>query len=216
MRFLLPDLESFPIDIDGIERVRKLFANLDPSRKRRRAAILATMDASVQRAGPVLPGVLPLRVAPIAALSLAQGMCTFDKAIGLAFTSDARRRVIFANEYHKMAKRARPLVSQHLTKLGGHLSTARLRPSRKLPPNAPSRSLNIPLIMLLTDRLDYTGEKFARDLVYGMGIVGRMGTTNFLASRYIPATTNMEQAKTTLPPRNRSAPKSLPMAKNHP
>ena len=94
--------------------------------------------------------------------------------------------------------------------------TARLRHARKLPPKAHAISLNIPLIMLLVDELGYPRKHLSRDLVYGMGIVGGIETTNSLATMDIPDTTNLGRVENSLSERNRPILKALDMANNMP
>ena len=90
-RFLLPTLAPISSDINDVERGRNLFGNFEPSRKRSRAAALASTDALVHRLGSVLPGLLPRGLPPMEALSLAQGMIPFGKALKLAFPPDTHR-----------------------------------------------------------------------------------------------------------------------------
>ena len=213
-RFLLPTPESSSSDIGGIARGRKLFHDFEPSRKRRRTAILATTDALVQRSGSVIPGLLPRGPPPRAARSLAHGMIPFDKALKLAFTSDTHRRAKFTNERPKLTKRLRRRAIARLMKLSSQLLTARLRLTRKQRPKAHARSLNIPLILLLAREPNYAGKNLARDLVYGLGIVGKMEKTNSLALRDIPASINLERTKTTRPARNRPIAKAPTKARN--
>ena len=106
-RFLLPTTGPISSDINDVERGRNLFENSDRSRKRNRAAALASKDALVQRSGPVSPGLLPRGVSPRAALAPAQGMRPFGKALKLAFSPYTHCRVKFANERPKLTKRLR-------------------------------------------------------------------------------------------------------------
>ena len=178
------------------------------------AAILASTGALVLRSGSWLPGFLPRGVSPRAALALAQGMIPFGKDPKLALTSGTHRLVKFTNERPKLTKCLRRRVIQQLRKLSGQLVTARLRLSRKLPPKAPARSLNIQLIILIMGELGYPDKQLSRDLVYGAGIVGGMETTNSLATRTIPAATKLGRVENILAPRHRSILKALANAKN--
>ena len=148
-------IETSDSDFDLNQWERTLFENFEPSRKRRRTAILASTAALTQRSGSVLPGLLPRGVSPRAALALAQGMSPFDKALKLAFPPDTHRRVRFTNEHPKLTKCLRRRVIVRLRKLSNRLHAARSRLTHKLPTKAPARLLNIPLIMLLVDKLDY-------------------------------------------------------------
>ena len=126
----------------------------------------------VHRSGSVLPGLLPRGVSPRAAISLAQCMSPFGKALKLAFSPDTHCRAKFTNGIPKLTMCLRRLVILKLRKLSGQLLTARLRHARELPPKAHGRSLNIHRIMLPVDELGYPGEQISRDLVYGMCIFG--------------------------------------------
>ena len=141
-------------------------------------------------------------------------MSPLGKSLMLAHTSDAHRRAKFTNERPKLANRLRRRAISRLMKLSIQMITARLRLTRKLPPKAPALPLDIPLILLLTRELNYSDKNLARDLVYGMGIFGKMEKADSLALRDIPAPINLERIKTTLPSRNRSIAKSLTKARN--
>ena len=172
----------------------ELFHNFAPPRKRHRADILASTDASVRRSGSVLPGLLPRGTPPREAIALAKGMSPFNKAIELSYSSDFHFRAKFANQNPKSAKSIRHGVIQHLRKISIQLLPSRQRLVRKLEPKAPARAINIPLIMMLTKHLGYSDKALPRDLVYGMGIIGKIDSANSLAPRNTPATTSMEHA----------------------
>ena len=140
-------------------------------------------------------------------------MSPFGETRKSYFSPDTHCRGKFTNERPKWAKCLRRRVILKLRKLSAQLLKARLRLARELPPKAHSRSLNIPLIMLIVDAVGYPGKQQSRDLVYGIGIVGG-GATNSLDTRAIPDTTNLERVKNSLSARNRSILKALEMAKN--
>ena len=72
--------------------------------------------------------------------------------------------------------------------------------------------LNIPPIILPTKQLGYSDKALQRDLVYGMGVVGEIETANSTAPRNAPATTSMENMKSSLRIRNGSIIKALSKA----
>ena len=213
-RFLLPTLESFPSDIDGIECESNLFEQVEPSRGRRRTAILASEDASVQRSGSVVPGLLPRGVSPREALARAQCMIPRDKTLELASSPDAHLRAKFTKEHPKQTKCLRRRVIQQLTTLSSRMQPSRRRLSRKLPSEASSRSMHIPPIALPADELNYPEKRLSCDLLYGLGIVGGMEPIDSLATRDIPDATNPGRFKSSVSKRNRSILKALAKAKN--
>ena len=166
------------------------------------------------RSGSVLLGLLSRGVSPRDAPSLAHGMSPLDKALKLAFTKDTHHRVRFANERPKLTKYLRRRVILRLRKLSSRLRTARLRLTRVLLSKAPARSLNIPLIMLLVDRLGYPAKQLPRDLVYGMGMVGEMEMANSLATRTIPSAINFETLLSNLKDTNKTIPTNLKRSKD--
>ena len=161
-----------------------------------------------------MPGLLPRGVSPRAATPLAQVTGPFGKAIKLAFTSDTHRRVEFTNERPKLAKCLRRMLIHRLKTLSSQRQPARLRLTRELPSKAPARSLKILLIILLITELNYSGVHHARDLVYGMCIVGLVGAKNSLAARDISAKTNLGRTKAPLRARTLSVSKTLSVGKN--
>ena len=86
---------------------------------------------------------------------------------------------------------------------------ARQRLSLKLEHKAPARAINIPLIMLLARHLGYADETLSLDLVYGVGIIGKIDSDNSLSPRDTSATTIMELAKQNLRVGNGSILKAL-------
>ena len=140
-------------------------------------------------------------------------MTPFDKAPELAYSSDPHRRAKCANANPKRTKSLRSGEIQHLRKISAHFLPSRQRLVRKLESKAPARGLNIPLIVLLTQQLGYADKALPRDLVYGMGIVGEIETTNSIAPRNTPATTNLGHMECSLRIRNGSGIKSLSNAR---
>ena len=140
-------------------------------------------------------------------------MSTFDKAIEIAYSSNARCLGEFAIERPKSTKSSRHRAIQRPREISTHFLPARQRLVRKIDTKAPARSLNIPLIALLTKQLFYSTKALPRDLVYGRGIVGGIETTNSLVPRNAPATANLERLKSSLRVRNGSIIKSLSKAR---
>ena len=66
--------------------------------------------------------------------------------------------------------------------------------------------------MLLTKQLGYSDKALPRGLVYGVGIVGEIETTNPRAPRNAPATTRMGHMESSLLIRNGSIAKALSKA----
>ena len=68
--------------------------------------------------------------------------------------------------------------------------------------------------MLLVDKLDFPDKQLPRDLVYGMGIVEEMETTNSLATRTTPSTTNAETLVANLESTNKTILTNLQKSKS--
>ena len=140
-------------------------------------------------------------------------MNPFDKALDLAIEPAVHRSVEFANRNPDKIKTLRHRVIKRLRTLSRQLQPAKSLLTRKLNPKAPACSLNIPLIMMLTSELGYSDGKLPRDLVYGMGISGKIEATNSLAQRETQASTNMESTKHNLNERNRNIIEALSRTK---
>ena len=157
-----------------------------------------------QRSGAALPALLPRGMPPHEALEQARNMKPFDKALNLAFEPEVHRMVHQSNKHPRRVKNLRHGVIQHLRKLSRQLQPAKATLTRKLESKAPACSLNIPLIMFLTKSLNYSDVNLPRDLIYGMGITGKIETTNSIAKRETLASTSIESAKQSLRGRNES------------
>ena len=68
--------------------------------------------------------------------------------------------------------------------------------------------------MMLVRELEYPDTKLPRDLVYGMGISGKIESSNSLAQRNTPASTSMESIKNNLAANNRKIIETLTKAKD--
>ena len=141
-------------------------------------------------------------------------MNPFDRALDLAFEPAVHRSVEFANRNPDRIKALRRRAIKRLREMSRRLQPAKSLLTRKLNTKAPSCSLSIPLIMMITRELGYSDVNRPRDLVYGMGISGKIEATNSLAQRDTPASTDMESIEHDLNERNRKIAKSLPQAKD--
>ena len=108
-------------------------------------------------------------------------MSPFYKALRSAYHPGTHLRVKSTNANPKKTSAPRHGASQKLRTLSVRLQPARRRLTRKLKPKAPDRSLNIPLIVILTTYINYTDKVLPRDLVYGVGIAWEIETTNSIS-----------------------------------
>lgn len=160
-------------EINAMTRGGGLLNEFGPSRKRRRSAILASTGALVQRPGSVLPALLPLGIPPREVLVLEKSTSPFDKALDMAFPPEVRHRVIFTTNIPKRTKSLRRWIIHHIGKLSARMQPSRLLLPLKLESRAPSRPLDIPLIMRPARCLWYPDTSLPRDLVYGAGLSGK-------------------------------------------
>ena len=143
-------------------------------------------------------------------------MNPFGRALDLAFAPAVRRSVEFANRHPDRIKALRRRVIKRLRKLSGNLQQEKSLPAQKLDAKGPACSLNIPLIMMLTQKLMYSDVNLPIDPVYGMGISGKIEAANSLARLDALASKDIESAKHLLSEGNRSIVEALSRAKDQP